>query len=338
MATKPIRVAVIGCGPIGNRHADLHPDNPMAELVAVCDFRRDRCDAAARRLDVPGFYDVPSMLKAIRPDVCSVATGGVEYGSDHYLPTIQALEAGCHVLCEKPICNTVPLARKMVDCARRNGRCLGVDFNHRFTEAAKVVEKWLADGRVGQQLFLNMSMWIKNPNESSPFYMFKALNPHTIDVMRHFGGDIAAVQCFATKARGRDIWTTLSMNCQFVSGAVGHLSASYDIDRGHPMERCEIAGLKGRIVLEDMWREATLFPAGNPIRESYVNPVFGGHRDFTDTFRNRLAAFIAQIADGASPDDINGSGADALEVLRVQQAMIDSFKSQTIIRLEHGQD
>ncbi|MBR4415195.1 MAG: Gfo/Idh/MocA family oxidoreductase, partial [Victivallales bacterium] len=44
----PIRVAVIGCGPIGNRHADLHKANPMADLVAVCDIRKDRCDAAAQ--------------------------------------------------------------------------------------------------------------------------------------------------------------------------------------------------------------------------------------------------------------------------------------------------
>ena len=57
----PIRVAVIGCGPIGNRHADLHKANPMAELVAVCDIRKDRCDASAQRLGVQGFYDAPTI-------------------------------------------------------------------------------------------------------------------------------------------------------------------------------------------------------------------------------------------------------------------------------------
>lgn len=334
MAKLPIRVAVIGCGPIGNRHADLHKANPMAELVAVCDFRKERCDASAKRLGVPGFYDVPSMLAAIKPDVCSVATGGVEYGSDHYLPTIQALEAGCHVLCEKPLCNTIPEAERMVECARKNNRCFGCDFNHRFTQAAFVAKKWVDDGLIGQQLFINMAMWIKNINESSPFYMFKALNPHTIDVMRHFGGDIAAVQVFATKAEGRNIWTTLSMNCQFKSGTVGHLSASYDIERGHPMERCEVAGLKGRLVLEDMWREATLYPAGNAIKQVYTNPVFGGHRDFVDTFDLRLKTFIKQVAEDTPPDQINGSGADGLAAQKVIQAAIDSFKSKSIVYLD----
>ena len=46
-------------------------------------------------------------IEALKPDLVSVATGGYEYSSDHYLPTIQALEAGCHVLTEKPISNLI---------------------------------------------------------------------------------------------------------------------------------------------------------------------------------------------------------------------------------------
>ena len=51
------------------------------------------------------------MLAAVKPDLCSVATGGYEYGSDHFAPTMQALDAGCHVLCEKPICNEIAQGR-----------------------------------------------------------------------------------------------------------------------------------------------------------------------------------------------------------------------------------
>ncbi|MDQ0290761.1 Gfo/Idh/MocA family protein [Oligosphaera ethanolica] len=328
-----LRVAVIGCGPIGNRHADLYQADPLAELVAVCDIRKDRCDTAAQRLGVPGFYDAPTMLATIKPDLVSVATGGIEYGSDHYLPTIQALAAGCHVLCEKPICNTIPEAEKMVACAKKHQRCFAIDFNHRFTDAAKVAKKWVDDGLIGHQLFINMSMWIKNPNESSPFYMIKALNPHSVDVMRHFGGDICAVHAFCTTAPGRTIHTTMSMNVRFTSGAVGHLSASYDIERGHPMERCEVAGVKGRLVLDDMWREATLYPAGNPIKQVYTNPVFGGHRDFVDTFRNRIHRFLEQVSAGTAPDAIDGSGADGLAAQKVLQGAIDSVVTGGVIQL-----
>ena len=329
----PLKVAVIGCGPIGNRHADIYKEDSLANLVAVCDLRHDRLDASAARLGVKGYDNAMEMLATEKPDLVSVATGGIEYGSDHYLPTMLALEAGCHVLCEKPICNTIPEARKMVDCARRNRRCFGIDFNHRFTEAAKVAKKWVDDGRIGQQLFINMAMWIKNPNESSPFFMIKALNPHSIDVIRHFAGDIAAVQAFCTKAEGRTIWTTMSLNLKFRSGAVGHLSASYDIQRGHPMERCEVAGLKGRFVLEDMWREATLYEAGNPIKEVYTNPVFGGHRDFVDTFRNRIHKFLEQVTQGVAPEEIDGSGLDGLKAQTVLQCAIDSLQNETIVQV-----
>ena len=83
-----------------------------------------------------------------------------------------------------------------------------------------------------------------------------------------------------------------------------------------------------------MWREATLYPAGNPIKQVYTNPVFGGHRDFVDTFRNRLAEFIRQVAEDTPPDQINGSGADGLAAQKVIQAAIDSFKTQSVVRLD----
>jgi len=318
-------------GPIGNRHAMIYKEDPLAELVGVCDIRKDRADAAAARHGVPAFYDAQEMLDALKPDVCSITTGGYEYGSDHYLPTMQAFEAGCHVLGEKPISNDIAEAEQMVAKAREKGLCYGINLNHRFTEAAYIAKRWQNEGRLGHLLFVNMSMWIKNPAESSPYYMIKALNPHSVDVMRHFCGDIEAVQCFAQKAPGRQIWSTAHFSMKFKNGCVGGLTASYDIERGHPMERCEVAGTKGRFVLEDMWREVTLYPAGDLEKRVYTNPVFGGHRDFEDTFRNRIHKFLQQIADGAKPEEIDGSGADGLAAQKVLQAAIESLETGKIV-------
>jgi predicted dehydrogenase len=326
-----LRVCVIGLGAIGNRHADIHQADPLAELVGVCDHQKDRADAAAARLGVPAFYDVLEMLDALQPDVCSVATGGYEYGSDHYRPTMQALDAGCHVLCEKPISNEIPKAEAMVAKAKEENLCFGVDLNHRFTPAARLAKKWQNEGRLGHLLFVNMSMWISNPRESSPYFQLKALHPHTVDIMRHFCGDIEAVQCFATKAPGRTIWSTAQFNMRFKNGVVGSLTGSYDIERGHPMERCEVAGTKGRFVIDDMFREVTLYPAGDMEKRVYSNPIFGGMRDFTDTFRNRIHRFLEQVSDGVDPDDIDGSGADGLAVQKVLAAAIESLKTERIV-------
>jgi len=325
-----LRVAIIGMGPIGNRHAKLHQENPLVELAAVCDIIQERADAAARHFGVTAFYDAPTMLRALNPDIVGITTAGYEYGSDHYEPTMQALEAGCHVLGEKPICNEIPQAEEMVFKAQEMGVCYGINLNHRFTPAARLAKRWMDDGLIGHQLFINMSMWIKNPNESSPYFQLKALHPHTVDVMRHFCGDIEAVQCFATQAPGRAIWSTAQFNMRFKNGVVGSLTGSYDIERGHPMERCEVAGVKGRFVIEDMWREVTLYPAGDLEKRVFTNPVFGGMRDFEDTFRNRINTFVQQVADGVDPSQIDGSGADGLAAQKVLDAAIKSLVNETV--------
>ena len=329
-----LRVAVIGMGPIGNRHARIYREHDLAELVGVCDIRRDRADAAADALAVPAFHDTPQMLREMRPDVVSVCTGGEEYGSDHFEPTMQALDAGCHVLGEKPISNRIAEAEQMVAAARARGLCYGINLNHRFTPAARLAKQWQDEGRIGTPLFINMAMWIKNPAESSPWFHIKAMHPHTVDVMRYFCGDVAAVHCFALKAPGRSIWSTTQIAMRFANGAVGSLTGSYDIERGHPMERCELAGTKGRFVLEDMWRELTLYPAGDMIKGVYSNPVFGGFRDFEDTFRDRIGRFLEQVSAGDAPEAIDGSGADGLAAQRVLAAAIESLENESVVKIE----
>jgi predicted dehydrogenase len=328
-----LKVGVIGMGPIGNRHADIYREMDDAALVCVCDIDRARADAGAARLGVKGYYSLGEMVAAESLDMVSVATGGVEYGSDHFEPTMQALEAGLHVLCEKPICNEIDKAEQMVARAREKRLCFGIDLNHRFTPAARLAKKWVDEGRIGHQLFMNVSMWIMNRRESSPWFQIKALHPHTVDIMRHFGGEIEAVQCFATKAPGRTIWSTAQFNMRFASGALGHLSGSYDIERGHPMERCELAGVKGRFVIDDMFREVTLYPAGDLEKTVYTNPIFGGMRDFADTFRNRLGRFVAQVRDGVAPEKIDGSGADGLAAQKVLAAAIESIETGAVVRV-----
>jgi predicted dehydrogenase len=127
-----LQVAVIGLGPIGNRHAKLYAQDELAELVGVCDIIHERADKTAAMRGVPAFYDVDTMLRDLAPDVVSVATGGYENSSDHYLPTMQALEAGCHVLGEKPISNEIAPAEEMVAKATELSLCYGINLNHRF--------------------------------------------------------------------------------------------------------------------------------------------------------------------------------------------------------------
>lgn len=321
------RVCVIGLGPIGNNHATAYTQSDRARLVGVCDLREDRARAAGEKYGVPWFLSAGEMLGALKPDICSVATGGFEYSGDHYEPTLRALEAGCHVLGEKPISNDLRRAKEMVEAAERLGRCYGIDLNHRFTPAARQAKKWQNDGRIGTLLFCNMALWIGRPGDfETEFYHLKALNPHSVNIMQYFCGPVKEVACFAMKAPGRSVYSTASFNMRFACGAVGHLTSSYDIRRGHPMERCEVAGEDGRFVFEDMWREAVLYPADSWVKEVYTNPVFGGFGGFYDTFRDRIHTFVRQVDDGVRPEDIDGSGREGYEATRVIHAAIRSIR------------
>jgi predicted dehydrogenase len=334
MSTPLQRVAVIGMGYIGNLHARLYTETSGARLVAVCDIDRERADAAAARFRVPAFYSVEELLRNADFDMVSVTTGGEEYGSDHYLPTMQALEAGKHVLGEKPISNDIGQAREMVALAKQKNLCYGINMNHRFTPAARLAKRWVNENKLGHLLFVNVSMWIHNPRESSPWFQIKALHPHTINLIHYFAGPIKKVHCFATKAPGRKIWSTAQFNLMLENGAVGHLCGSYDIARGHPMERVEVAGLNGRFVIEDMYQQATLYPAGNLEKTVYTNPVFGGMQSFDDTFRNRIQTFVTQINEGTPPDEIDGSGREGLAAQLVLDAAIRSIQEHSEIEVD----
>lgn len=321
-----LKTAVIGVNNIGKTHAQVYATDPLSNLVAVCDLVEERAKAAAEQFGVRAYTSVEELLRNEELDVVSVATGGVENGSDHYVPTMQALEAGVNVLCEKPLCNEIGKAREMVAKAKEKGLYLGTNLNHRMVPIAWKAKEWVDQGRLGELLFVNMALWIRNPNESSPWFHLRALHPHSIDVMRYFAGDVKRVQAFCRKAPGRKIWSTASINMEFQSGAVGHLTGSYDMVTHHPIERCEVAGTKGRFVIENVYEELLFYPHDSEEVTRVHNSIMSGVKGFNDTFRHRIHRFLEQITEGVAPDAIDASGADGLAAQLVIEAAIASWE------------
>jgi len=340
-----IRIGIVGMGGIGNQHARCYMNNPGAELVAVCDVVKEKADEAAEKYGARAFYSLKEMLASdIGLDVVDVTTSGFENGSWHYEPAMEALQAGKHVFVEKPISNDIREAREMVQYAYKNDLYLACNLNHYFTEPADRAKQLIADGKIGQPIYLLQKMGfngsemtyggVGSPRWQRPYSHLKAFLAHPFSIMRYFGGDIEEVHCFAMTAPGRNIYSTASINMKFKCGAVGHLTSSYDIARGHPMERCEVAGTNGRLVFEDMWREATLYPAGNYEKRVYTNPVFGGFESFYDTFKDRINSFVDEVKRDVKPEDIDGSGKAGLEATRVIHAAIKSLKTGLPVKVE----
>ena len=320
-----LKVAVVWAGNIGRQHVSVYAEDGLAELVAVCDQIPDKASALAARFGAEVYDSVDEMLQRAEIDLVSVATAGKENGGDHFAPVMAALDAGKHVLVEKPISNDIGEARRMVASAREKGLSLGVDLNHRFVPAAARAKELMEEGRLGQPLFANMNLWIGNPNESSPWFHLRALHPHSIDVMRYFCGDVVKVHAFATKAPGRKIWSVASINMAFASGAVGHLTGSYDMDVRHPIERCEVGGAKGRFVIDNVFQELTFYPHGSGELLVMRNPIFGGVKEFSQTIQRRIHRFLEQVT--AGDQMIEASGEDGLAAQEVIEAAIRSIET-----------
>jgi len=322
-----IKIAVIGVNHIGGIHCRTYRQHPDTELAAVCDLMPERAQKAGLEYGVPAYTDMAEMLAKEPIDVVIVATSGMEKGSHHYAPVMAAIEAGKDVLVEKPISNRIDEARRMVAFARERGVRFACNLNHRFTPAAFRAKELVTEGKLGSSLlFLNMRLTIQNPQEDTEWLHMRALHPHSIDVMRYFGGDVARVQSFMTKAPGRQSWSTVSVNMQFASGAVGHLTGSYDMSMRHPIECCEVAGNEGRIVIDNVYESMTYYPHHSGDLTVFRNPIFNGMMGFNDTFRIRINRFVEQIKADVAPGDIEASGADALAAQEIIEAAIRSHE------------
>ncbi|WP_421723211.1 Gfo/Idh/MocA family protein [Bauldia sp.] len=328
----PLNVAIVGAGNIGNTHARIYHQHPDCTVVAVCDAVEDKAQAAAERYGCQAFSSIEAMLAAgLDVDVASVCTAGVENGGDHYAPTMALLGAGIAVLGEKPISNKLPEAEEMVALARDRGLRYGINLNHRFTPAALRLKEWQDAGRLGSLNIVNMTMWINNPNESSPHFHMRALHPHSIDVMRYYCGDVAKVQAFFKKGEGRSIWSNAQVNILFENGIIGHLTGSYDAGGSYGLETLELVGSEARVVLRDACEQLEFYPRFSPEVETYA--YLGGMLKFPETFGSRIGRWIDQNLEDAKPHEIDGSGDDALKAQQIIEAAIESWETGTVVEL-----
>lgn len=327
-----IHVGIVGLGGIGNNHARCYTDNKHTKVVAVCDLIKDKADAAAQRYGAKAFYSVGQMLKSgLRIDACSVTTAGVENGGDHYKPTMELLRAGIPVLGEKPISNSIPHARRMVRLAQEKDIPYGINLNHRFTPAAVRARQWLDRGRLGELNIVNMTMWINNPNESSPWFHIRALHPHSLDVMRYFAGDVERVQAFFKKGKGRKIWSNVQANLLFKNGVIGHLTGSYDAGGSYGLETCELVGSEGRIIINEACERLAFYPRFSKEVETFDH--LGGMMGFPDTFPSRIGAWVDDLRRKTPADQVDAKAADALKVQLVIESIIKSWQTGKVVKV-----
>lgn len=153
-----LHFAIIGCGRIAQRHAE-HISS-RGKLVAVCDIAPGKADTLAKKYQAKAYYSIDEML-ATEKELYVVAI--CTPNGLHAEHTIKALQAGCHVLCEKPMALTVKDCREMIAAAEASGRHLFAVKQNRFNPPVQVLKQLIDEGRLGAIYSVQLTcIWNRN--------------------------------------------------------------------------------------------------------------------------------------------------------------------------------
>ena len=271
------RIAVIGYGLVGRRHAEaIRADGRLSLAGIVEPDPAGRADAMA--LGAPVLDDLAG-LAGVAPDGCVIATP-----TPLHLPlALDCIARGWPLLIEKPIAVTTAEARRIVDAAAAAGVPVLVGHHRRHNGRVAAAKSALAGGAIGDIRAVQCTCWFYKPDayfEAAPWRKRPGAGPisvnlvHDVDLLRHFCGEVAAVRAVtAPSARGYDNEDLAAAILTFASGAIGTLSVSdsvvapwsWELTSGenpvYPQteESCYlIGGARGALSIPDMrlWQHA----------------------------------------------------------------------------------
>jgi predicted dehydrogenase len=149
-----MRVAVIGAGSISEFHLKAYASNKEIELVAVCDINEERAAEKANKYGAAKVYtDYRLLMLDAHIDAVSICT----WNHTHAEISIAALDAGKHVLCEKPLCRTVEEALRVEEAVRRSGKVFQVGFVRRYGDNVQTLRTFLNGGELGDIYYAKAS-------------------------------------------------------------------------------------------------------------------------------------------------------------------------------------
>ncbi|MGH2531073.1 MAG: Gfo/Idh/MocA family protein [Thermomicrobiales bacterium] len=338
--TDTIRVGVIGAGFGAAVHIPALNFLPETEVVAVCARRPERAHFVAAQHRIP--TAVADYREIIRnPDVDAVVIATPPYL--HHTMAIAALEAGKHVLCEKPMARNLAETRDMVKIAQQAHVVAMVNHEFRFMPSRARAKELIDEGYLGEPRSASLVIFRSNladPNDT-PFGwlmeqdkaggMLGAAGSHYIDALRWWYGEVKGVTgATATMVKRRrladstgtapvDADDTFAFILRFVSGALAtvHFTATGARDGG---EHITLSGSEGMLIMQD---DGRLYGARR--RESFITelPIPDRHLGGVPSFDHPLTAptvrllreWVRAIRTGVTGAPSFADGAKVQEVL-----------------------
>jgi predicted dehydrogenase len=231
---RPLRVLVAGCGHMGASHARAYHRMPEFQLVGLVSRGPTSRRALGAELGgLPEFGDYHEALRATRPDVVSINT----YPETHGPFARAAIEAGCHVFCEKPLATTVEEAQAVVDAARARDRKLVVGYIlrvhpawTRFVEIARTLGKPLVM-RMNLNQQSHGAAWTTHRNLMDSMSPIVDCGVHYVDVMCQMTGArpvrVSAIGARLTEELKPGMYNYGQLQVTFEDGSVGWYEAGW---------------------------------------------------------------------------------------------------------------
>ena len=344
MNTPPLRIALIGAGTMGRWYAQCFAEYEDSELVAVCDLDPPKAEALSQEWAAGRAYaDFREMLDAEELDAIAVATPD----RFHRGPAVACLDAGKHVLCEKPLATTLADGLAMKQAAERSGKELMVNFGNRQRARAKMLRKLLReDDAVGEigNVYVELNERIGKTEElawaeeTSPVWF---LLSHCVDTVRFTTGlEIVEVFGYQTRkvlaARGLDTSDTAVFVGRLSNGGHIFLGSSWVFpqDYGPDIDfRLRVVGTQG--VIESQMHPHDLVVHTDRSRAvNYAYP-YTDHRGRRENWWSQSTRFFVHcILTGQHPTpDVD----DGLACLKVLLAMEEAAASGRPVAIERGE-
>lgn len=343
-----VKWGVIGAGGIASRRTIpegiTKADN--SKLIAVMDTVEDRAKAEAEKWGIPYFTDSASLL-AQDIDTVYIATPTFL----HHALVMEAIKAGKHVLCEKPMALTVAEATEMIDAAKKANLKLGFGYMMRFFAQHQEAKKMIADGRLGTPVMARaeLSCWYppipgafrQNPAKGGGGSLVD-MGSHCIDLLETIlDSKVAEVSCFiGNLVHDYASEDTAIMTVKFQNGTLGMVDASFAVPDASSKNRLEIYGSKGSILAEGTIGQSELgdmkayLEEGDKGYEAQQKRDASGGIEIKPTaingYKAEIEGFCKAIETGCKEPV---SGEDALWNLKLMQAAYESAKTGKVVKL-----
>jgi predicted dehydrogenase len=326
-----LRVALIGAGNIASVHIAALRGADQVELAGIYDLNGDLARQRAESHDIPKVY---ATWEALLGDAEIDCVAVLLPHDLHERFATEALEAGKHVVCEKPLAPTVAECDRMLEAASRAGRRLFPVHNRVYDWTAERMGEIIAEGKIGQVVLaqtngyegprtVGVRPWLATKSGGGGVLLAQAVHPAY--VLRWLLGDVARVGCLFGDVKVVDMTAedTAVATLKFASGALAEMTATFGIAHGPFDHSIALHGRDGYLYLGSNRGAAR---GTNPYTLSAISPQLYGDSELHEVevrpsegmatgFHRMWADYARAILGGAEPRVTGEDGKKAVEIV-----------------------